>query len=367
MNTLLNPKGIETTYSNCRRKKLRKGQLLVKLGPYHAEPHEAEKILTKIREYFSLLVRRPSLPFRGDRESFARFPTKVVYSLAYLWRGPQPLHRRCAGGKEEYSGSASKCGSQAKMDIGSVSDESGSCSSAVSAGSGQRKRAAASQLEGSCSKQRGAASCGISAEHEQLPAYQALTTTQRAILRRLTSIMDPEQDSVVITNPLQPQGPIVYVTNAWQDMCGYTTTQAVGQNPRLTQGEGTDPETVKSMRKALTAQQPCRVRIINYRGYNHEPFWNCLSVRANAQRSAAGDACCASEPEGGAAQSISLSRVRGRPPRGTFTAISTQQTAAAWSPWRRLRASSPWLASRPADPSPRSPLSRARAGPSHLL
>jgi len=179
---------------------------------------------------------------------------------------------------EESSGSASVGGAQATVDIGSFSDDSGSCSSATAAGSGQRKRAAASQLEGSCSKQRGVGTCGSSAEHERLPAYQALTVTQRAILRRLTSIMDPEQDSVVITNPLQPQGPIVYVTNAWQDMCGYTTSQAVGQNPRLTQGEGTDPETVKSMRKALTAQQPCRVRIINYRGYNHEPFWNCLSV-----------------------------------------------------------------------------------------
>merc|ERR1719231_1441733 len=54
--------------------------------------------------------------------------------------------------------------------------------------------------------------------------------------------------------------------------------QAVGQNPRLTQGEVTDPETVASMRRALVAQKPCKVRIINYRGYNREPFWNCLSV-----------------------------------------------------------------------------------------
>ena len=70
----------------------------------------------------------------------------------------------------------------------------------------------------------------------------------------------------------------MYVTNAWQSMCSYTMPQAIDQNPRLTQGEGTDPETVRSMRKALTARQPCKVRLINYRGYNREPFWNCLSV-----------------------------------------------------------------------------------------
>ena len=108
--------------------------------------------------------------------------------------------------------------------------------------------------------------------------------TQRAIMAQLVSKFDTENDSVVITNPLQPGGPICYVTNAWQDMCGYNMAQAVGQNPKLTQGENTDPDTVKTMKLALTAQQPCRVRIINYRGYNHEPFWNCLSVRMRPRR-----------------------------------------------------------------------------------
>jgi PAS domain S-box-containing protein len=123
------------------------------------------------------------------------------------------------------------------------------------------------------------ACCGGLGEVESLDAFQELTATQQAIIRRLTAILDTKQDSVVITNPLRPRGPIVYVTSAWQDMCGYSATQAVGQNPRLTQGEHTDPETVLTMRRALTAEQPCRVRIINYRGYNADPFWNCLSVR----------------------------------------------------------------------------------------
>ena len=52
-------------------------------------------------------------------------------------------------------------------------------------------------------------------------------------------LLDTETDSVVITNPLVANTPIVHVTQAWQAMCGYTTRQACGQNPRLTQGEGT--------------------------------------------------------------------------------------------------------------------------------
>ena len=94
-----------------------------------------------------------------------------------------------------------------------------------------------------------------------MDTYKQLTQTQRAIIQRVVGMLDTEEDSVVITNPLQPQGPIVYVTNAWQDMCGYNMSQAVGQNPRLTQGEHTDPDTVKTMKLALSAQQPCRVRM----------------------------------------------------------------------------------------------------------
>ena len=111
------------------------------------------------------------------------------------------------------------------------------------------------------------------------PTYQQLTSVQRSIIARIIGMLDTEKDSVVITNPTQPHSPIVYVTHAWQDMCGYTMSEASGRNPRVTQGEGSDPETIRGMRKALSSEQACRVRLINYRGYNQEPFWNCLSVR----------------------------------------------------------------------------------------
>jgi len=110
------------------------------------------------------------------------------------------------------------------------------------------------------------------------PAYLQLSSLQRAIIQRLRGMLDTSSDSVVITNPLSPQSPIVYVTEAWQEMCGYSMSQAVGQNPRLTQGENTDKETIRGMGIALSERRSCKVRLINYRGYNHEPFWNCLSV-----------------------------------------------------------------------------------------
>jgi len=61
-------------------------------------------------------------------------------------------------------------------------------------------------------------------------------------------------------------------------MCGYRMHEAVGQNPRLTQGEASDTATLRAMKIALTQQRACKVRLVNYRGDSNDKFWNCLSV-----------------------------------------------------------------------------------------
>jgi hypothetical protein len=114
--------------------------------------------------------------------------------------------------------------------------------------------------------------------HERTPAYAQLTAVQKAIMARMIPLLNSETDSVVITNPLVPNSPIVHVTQAWQAMCGYTTREACGQNPRFTQGANTDPDTIRHLSHALQQQKPCKVRLLNYRGYSGEPFWNCLTV-----------------------------------------------------------------------------------------
>ena len=79
--------------------------------------------------------------------------------------------------------------------------------------------------------------------------------------------------------PAFADNPIVYVTPSWQDMCGFTYSEAVGKNPRLTQGTNTNLETTRAISCSLTAKQPCKVQLINYRsGDAAKPFWNVLSV-----------------------------------------------------------------------------------------
>lgn len=116
-------------------------------------------------------------------------------------------------------------------------------------------------------------------ELEELSPYRRLSSTQQQLIQRLDSILDQTRDSVVISDPLSANSPIVYVTSCWEDMCGYSLSEAVGKNPRITQGERTSADTITDISTAVRLRRACKVRVVNYRGSQRTPFWNCLTVR----------------------------------------------------------------------------------------
>ena len=82
-----------------------------------------------------------------------------------------------------------------------------------------------------------------------------------------------------------PDNPIVYVTEPWQQMCGFSYSEAVGKNPRLTQGSNSDPEVVRVISSALSSARACKVQLLNYRsGHADKPFWNVLSINPLVSR-----------------------------------------------------------------------------------
>lgn len=98
-------------------------------------------------------------------------------------------------------------------------------------------------------------------------------------MAQFVETIDCSKESVVITNPRASGNPIVWVTEPWQDMCGFTYGEAVGKNARLTQGDTTDPRVVKALSSAIKDRRPCKVQLINYRGgAPTQPFWNILSI-----------------------------------------------------------------------------------------
>lgn len=113
----------------------------------------------------------------------------------------------------------------------------------------------------------------------QLHSQVDLCPLQREVLNKVVSSLDVSNTSAVITNPLQRDNPIVYVTKPWEDMCGFKYNEAVGRNPRVTQGHRSDPNTIGMMSSALREQRACKVMMLNYRGGDESrPFFNMLSI-----------------------------------------------------------------------------------------
>lgn len=80
---------------------------------------------------------------------------------------------------------------------------------------------------------------------------------------------------MVITDPAQPDNPIVFCNVAFQELSGYTRDEIVGRNCRFLQGPDTDPATVAKVREAIEAGHDVDVDLLNYRK-DGSTFWNAL-------------------------------------------------------------------------------------------
>jgi PAS domain S-box-containing protein len=95
---------------------------------------------------------------------------------------------------------------------------------------------------------------------------------------RLTQLtMDEAPVGITVADPSEPDAPLVYVNDAFERLTGYDEHETLGRNCRFLQGEGTDPETVETIRQAIEDERPVSVEILNYRK-SGEPFWNGLDV-----------------------------------------------------------------------------------------
>lgn len=94
---------------------------------------------------------------------------------------------------------------------------------------------------------------------------QAETATHRLAL--LEKAISTDYDSIVITEvDLEEPGPrIVYVNDGFTRMTGYSREEAIGQTPRMLQGEKTDPEVLRVLKEKLHHGQSFFGHTVNYR------------------------------------------------------------------------------------------------------
>ena len=82
---------------------------------------------------------------------------------------------------------------------------------------------------------------------------------------------------MIVTDPNQPDNPIVFCNKAFQKMTGYTPADIVGHNCRFLQGPETDQSVIDQVRDAIARQEEVAVEVLNYRK-NGSTFWNALFV-----------------------------------------------------------------------------------------
>lgn len=82
---------------------------------------------------------------------------------------------------------------------------------------------------------------------------------------------------MLITDPRQPDNPIIFCNRAFATLTGYSMDELVGRNCRLLQGPDTDLDAVRELREAVAAERDVALDILNYRK-DGSTFWNALFV-----------------------------------------------------------------------------------------
>lgn len=98
----------------------------------------------------------------------------------------------------------------------------------------------------------------------------------RAELEIKNKAIEEAHTSVVISKYASAM-PITYVNQAFTNITGYTSKDAIGKNCRFLQGERTDPESIHKIREAITKAEPLTITLLNYRKDGAE-FYNELSL-----------------------------------------------------------------------------------------
>ncbi|KAK9905733.1 hypothetical protein WJX75_005338 [Coccomyxa subellipsoidea] len=94
---------------------------------------------------------------------------------------------------------------------------------------------------------------------------------------QLTKVLAGLRHTFVVADATLPDCPLVFASEGFLSMTGYSAEEVLGHNCRFLQGEGTDPKEVAIIRDAVKKGEGCSVRLLNYRR-DGTPFWNLLTM-----------------------------------------------------------------------------------------
>lgn len=94
----------------------------------------------------------------------------------------------------------------------------------------------------------------------------------------LSQILDTCVNGVTLSDPDQPDNPIVYANEAFELVTGYDREEILGRNCRFLQGDDRDQPEIERIREALRDHTPVTVTLRNYRK-DGTLFYNQFSIR----------------------------------------------------------------------------------------
>lgn len=118
-------------------------------------------------------------------------------------------------------------------------------------------------------------------QFKQLVESQLALVSSHEVMKEDLLIKDrainASTQGISITDPNQPDNPVIYVNQGFENLTGYGAEEMLGRNMRFLQGADTDPETVKAIHSTVQGQGTYAGEILNYRK-DGAPFWNQLSL-----------------------------------------------------------------------------------------
>jgi len=116
------------------------------------------------------------------------------------------------------------------------------------------------------------------------PSYDRIDLPEREekVKELLKRSVEAANNSIVLTDPQQPDNPIIYVNQGFKKLTGYEESEILGHNCRFLQvdpqgGRDEEQPAVRTLAKAVEEGKNCRVVLRNYRK-DGEMFWNELYI-----------------------------------------------------------------------------------------
>ena len=81
----------------------------------------------------------------------------------------------------------------------------------------------------------------------------------------LPEMLDKSAIAAVLSDPRQPDNPIIECNRAFEELTGYGRDEIVGRNCRFLAGPATEPWLTETLRSGVRRRQPVMVEITNYR------------------------------------------------------------------------------------------------------